>query len=171
MALSTEAIRAAFPALRRVENGNPVAYFDGPGGTQVPQVVADAVTDYLLFHNANTHWEFSTSKETDAKLVEARQTFADFFNCKETEVSFGNNMTTITFHVARALGWRLGAGDEIVVTELDHHANQAPWNALAKERGVTVRAAKLNPATGQLDMQDIADKINEKTKVGLAVCL
>src|SRR5437762_10159747 len=101
--LSVGQIRDAFPALARQQAGRPVAYFDGPGGTQVPRVVADAVADYLLNHNANTHWAYPTSVETDALLANARAIFADLFNAAPSDVSFGNNMTTITFHLARAL--------------------------------------------------------------------
>ena len=100
---SLDAIRADFPALARRENGHAVAFFDGPGGTQVPRAVADAVTDYLLHHNANTHWAYPTSIETDAMLDDARTVFADFFNATPADVSFGNNMTTIAFHLARGL--------------------------------------------------------------------
>src|SRR5262245_23563276 len=114
-----EVIRSHFPALARRQGANPVAYFDGPGGTQVPRKVVDAMADYLYHHNANTHWGFATSQETDAALKRARELFADFFNATPREVSFGNNMTTITFHLARALGSQWGPADEIVVTELD----------------------------------------------------
>src|SRR5262245_30464017 len=123
---TTESIRAHFPALARRHAGKPVAYFDGPGGTQVPSCVVEAMSDYLQHHNANTHWNYPTSVETDAALLKAREAFADFFNASPTEIVFGNNMTTITFHVSRALGRSWGPGDEIVVTELDHHANIAP---------------------------------------------
>lgn len=165
MTLTTEEIRSHFPALQREHNGFPVAYFDGPGGTQVPRQVAEAMTEYLLHHNANTHWAYPTSAETDALLAAARQTLADFFNCAPNEVSFGANMTTITFHIARALGRGFGPGDEIVITELDHHANNAPWQALAKERGVTIRTVRMLTETGQLDWDDLASKLNDKTKL------
>src|SRR5919197_1759463 len=99
--VSTSEIRSRFPALERKHNGFPVAYFDGPGGTQVPRAVADAMSDYLFNHNANTHWAYPTSSETDRLLEDARQTMADFFNCAPDEVSFGANMSTITFHVSR----------------------------------------------------------------------
>src|SRR5688572_7435977 len=135
---SVEEIRAHFPALARQHDGKPVAYFDGPGGTQVPRQIVDAMTDYLLHHNANTHWNYPTSAETDSALARAREAFADFFNASPREVAFGNNMTTITLHVSRALGRQWGPGDEIVVTELDHQANVSPWRALEKERGVTI---------------------------------
>src|ERR1044071_6790974 len=104
-----DAERSLFPALQRRHNGAPVAYFDGPGGTQVPQSVVDAVSDYLLHHNANTHWVYPTSQETDALLRDARQVFAAFFNAPGPEwVSFGQNMTTITFHLSRALARQWG---------------------------------------------------------------
>lgn len=160
-----DGIRAHFPALRRTHGGNPVAYFDGPGGTQVPQSVVDAMSDYLLHHNANTHWAFPTSEETDAIIGDARAAFADFLNAAPNEIAFGANMTTLTFHLARAIGRGLRAGDEIVITELDHHANVAPWRALEKERGITIRVAKMIPETGQLDWEHFEQQINARTKL------
>jgi cysteine desulfurase family protein (TIGR01976 family) len=158
-------IRAHFPALVRREQGIPVAYFDGPGGTQVPTAVADAVRSYLLEHNANTHWAYPTSMETDTLLAEARSVFADFFNASPADVSFGNNMTTITFHVARALarGWQ--RGDEIVVTELDHHANVAPWHAAARDHGLVVRTVRLDPVTFRTDFDDLAHQLGPRTRL------
>src|SRR3954463_7635568 len=138
-------IRASFPALSREHRGDPVAYFDGPGGTQVPRSVAEAITDYLFHHNANTRWAYPTSEETDAIVWQARETLADFLGAAANEIAFGANMTTLTFHLARALGRDWSAGDEIVITELDHHANVAPWRALEKERGVTIRVVRMIP--------------------------
>ena len=158
-------VRAAFPALRRLDGGTPVAYFDGPGGTQVPDQVAEVMRDYLLHHNANTHWAYPTSLETDAALANAREVFADFLNVGADEVAFGANMTTLTFHVARALGRGWGAGDEIVVTELDHHANIAPWHTVARERGVTIRTARMDPRDGTLDLADVASLIGPRTRL------
>jgi cysteine desulfurase family protein (TIGR01976 family) len=158
-------IRAHFPALARVHNGHPVAYFDGPGGTQVPRAVAEAMNDYLFHHNANTHWAYPTSAETDALIEQAREVLADFLNASPHEIVFGANMTTLTYHLSRAFGRRLEAGDEIVVTELDHHANVAPWHALAQERGVVVRTVKLLPETGQLDWTDFAQSVNARTRL------
>jgi cysteine desulfurase family protein (TIGR01976 family) len=159
-------IRAHFPALERRHGGLPVAYFDGPGGTQVPRAVVEAVGDYLYHHNANTHWAYPASAETDAILDDARQTLADFLHAAPAEIVFGANMTTHTYHLSRALGRSgLGAGDEIVVTELDHHANVAPWHALARERGATLRTAKMLPATGTLDWDDFESLINRRTKL------
>jgi cysteine desulfurase family protein (TIGR01976 family) len=121
--------------------------------------------DYLLHHNANTHWIYPTSQETDALLAEARATFADFFHCQPDEVSFGNNMTTITFHVSRALGRGWHPGDEIVVTELDHHANVDPWREMARDRGLTVRTVRLLTESGQLDWEDLEEKLTPRTKL------
>jgi cysteine desulfurase family protein (TIGR01976 family) len=128
-------------------------------------MVTDAVQDYLLNHNGNTHWNFPTSAETDAIVAASRGVFADFFNCTPGEVVFGANMTTLTFHVARALGSQWGPGDEIVVTELDHHANVAPWRRLQAERGVTLRTARMDAARGTLDMEDMARCITGRTRL------
>jgi cysteine desulfurase family protein (TIGR01976 family) len=152
-------IRGRFPALERKHDGRPVAYFDGPGGTQVAVGVVKAMADYLFKHNANTHWRYPSSVETDAALDEARRTFAEFFSGDPSEVAFGQNMTTLTFHLSRALGRAWGPGDEIVVTELDHHANVDTWKALARERGVTIRTVRMRPETGQLDAADLESAI------------
>jgi cysteine desulfurase family protein (TIGR01976 family) len=159
-------IRGAFEALRRTgDDGVPVAYFDGPGGTQVPEPVVEAMADYLRHHNANTHWRFPTSVETDAALAEARATLADLLNCAADEVVFGNNMTTITFHLGRALARQWGPGDEIVVTELDHHANADPWRHAARDRGLTVRTVPIDPATAELDWDRFAELVTPRTKL------
>lgn len=158
-------IRSHFPALQRTHNEHPVAYFDGPGGTQVPRQVGAAVTDYLYHHNANTHWNYPTSAETDAILEQAREVCADFINASASEIAFGANMTTLTFHLSRTLGAQLRAGDEIVVTELDHHANVAPWRYLSVERGVTVRSVKFVPETGQIDWNDFEQAITNRTRI------
>lgn len=165
LAIPVGEIRAHFPALVRREGASPVAYFDGPGGTQVPLTVANAVRAYLLEHNANTHWAYPTSVETDTLLAEARDVFADFLRAKPADISFGNNTTTITFHIARGLarGWK--AGDEIVVTELDHHANVAPWHAVAREKGLVVRTVRLDTTTFRSDFDDLASKLGPRTKL------
>jgi cysteine desulfurase family protein (TIGR01976 family) len=162
---SVDAIRARFPALRRTHNGQPVAYFDGPGGTQVPTPVVDAMTDYLFHHNANTHWKYPTSVETDQILADARQTVAEFLNGRADEIAFGQNMTSLTFHLARAFGRGWGPGDEVVLTELDHHGNVAPWTALAKDRGVTIKMVKMRTEDGQLDWSDFERAITPRTKL------
>ena len=146
-----ESIRSQFPALERRYQGHQVAYFDGPGGTQVPRGVVDAMADYRFQHNANTHWNYPTSAETDAAIAEARQALADFLNAQPQEIVFGANMTTLTFHLARTLGRGWREGDEVVVTELDHQANVAPWEALARERGIRLCTVGLIPESGELD--------------------
>jgi cysteine desulfurase family protein (TIGR01976 family) len=165
MIRSTEEIRAQFPSLQRRYNDFPVAYFDGAGGTQTPGVVVDAVADYLLNHNANTHWEYPTSHETDAIINSARATFADFLHASADEIVFGPNTTTMIYHLSRALGRTLGRGDEIVITELEHHANVAPWQALVIERGVTLNVAQMDPETGQLDWNHFESLVTPKTKM------
>ncbi len=163
--MSTEEIRRCFPALARTHNGYSVAYFDGPGGTQVPRTVVEAMNDYLYRHNANTHWAYPTSEETDAIIDSARSVLADFLNAGPTEIVFGANMTTLTFHLARALGRGYERDDEILVTELDHHANIAPWRTLEKECGVKVRMVKMIPETGELDWNDFSRQLTGRTKL------
>lgn len=163
--LDVDAVRERFPALERVHNGHPVAYFDGPGGTQVPRVVVEAMVDYLYRHNANTHWSYPTSAETDALIAAARAAVADFVNASPDEVAFGNNMTTITFHLARALGRGWGPGDEVVVTDLDHHANVAPWEALATERGIAIRRVPFSVDTGRLDRAALERSLTPRTRL------
>jgi len=153
-------VRDQFPALLR-----GVAYFDAPGGTQVPRAVADAMSDYLFHHNANTHWAYPTSAETDAILAGAREAVADFLNAAPAEIAFSNNMTTITFHVARALGRTWQRGDEVIVTDLDHHANVAPWRALERDFGIVVRSARFIRETFELDWEHLESLVSGRTKL------
>src|SRR4051812_21914439 len=132
---SPDEVRAQFPALLRRHNGTPVAYFDGPGGTQVPQSVVDAMSDYLLHHNANTHWAYPTSIETDAALAEAREALADFLGGRPSEIAFGANMTTLVFHLGRALCRRRSPRRETVATELAQHPNRYPWRPPRNDPG------------------------------------
>ncbi|MEO7359635.1 MAG: cysteine desulfurase-like protein [Gemmatimonadaceae bacterium] len=161
----TKHIRDRFPALKRKENGIRVAYFDGPGGTQVPKSVAEAMSDYLLHHNANTHWSYPTSVETDEMITSARKSLADFLGADADEIAFGSNMTTLLFHISRAIGRTLNAGDEIIVTELDHHANIAPWQALEREKGIVLRWLPLDLETGRHQDGAFEKLLNSKTKV------
>jgi cysteine desulfurase family protein (TIGR01976 family) len=163
--VAVEDIRAHFPALERRQGGRTVAYFDGPGGTQVPRSVVRAMSDYLLHHNANRHWAFATSIETDAALLTAREALADFLGAAPSEVAFGPNMTTLTFHLGRALGRAWGPDDEVVVTELDHHANVDPWRALARERGLSVKTVPFRVDDSQLDMDALAAALTSKTRL------
>jgi cysteine desulfurase family protein (TIGR01976 family) len=162
---STTDIRAHFPALARRHGGNPVAYFDGPGGTQVPHEVVEAMSEYLYHHNANTHWRYPTSEETDALITSAREALADFLGAGANEIAFGANMTTLTFHAARALGRAWGPRDEVVITELDHHANVAPWRAVERERGITIRTVPLHPENGQLQWAELERALSPRTRL------
>src|SRR5207248_11433582 len=162
---STDEIRSKFPALERIHNGQSVAYFDAPGGTQTPQVVVDAVSDYLLNHNANTHWEYPSSHETDAIIESTRHVFADFLNAEANEIAFGPNTTTMIYHLLRSIGRTLGPGDEVVIHALEHHANVARWHALLVERGVTLNVAQMDTDSGQLDWNHFDPLVTYKTKV------
>ncbi len=162
---STEEIRKQFPALERIHNSLPVAYFDGPGGTQVPRSVGDAMLDYLYNHNANTEWAYPTSAETDEALRAAREAFADFLHCSPGEIIFGANTTTLVFHLSRAIARNLTAGDEIIVTELDHHANVDPWREAARDHGLCVRTARMIPETGQIDWDHLEKLVTERTRL------
>ena len=164
-ALDLNSIRAQFPSLAQTVNGHPAAFLDGPGGTQVPQPVIDAISNYLRRDNANTGGAYSTSRHTDAMIAEARAAMADFLHCAADEVAFGQNMTTLTYAMSRAIGRKLKPGDEIVVTRLDHDANCSPWLQMAEDRGVTVRWAEIHDEDCTLDMADLASKINSKTKL------
>ncbi len=157
-------VRAQFPSLQLMVNGHRAAFLDGPAGTQVPKQVMDAVRNYFLHSNANTCGAFLTSQSNDAMIASARAAMADFFHCEKDEVVFGQNMTTITFALARAIGRELKPGDEIVVTTLDHDANVAPWRAL-EERGVVIRQVDIREVDCTLDLDDLKRKINAKTKL------
>jgi cysteine desulfurase family protein (TIGR01976 family) len=157
-------VRAQFPALAQTVNGQPAVFLDGPGGTQVPQRVIDAMADYLARDNANTGGAYVTSRNTDRMIAHARAGMADFLNCDADEVVFGPNMTTLTYAMSRAIGRKLGLGDEIVLTLLDHDANFSPWKAL-EEKGVTIRTVDFSPAECTLDMHDLARKITSRTRL------
>src|ERR1700732_3323119 len=163
-ALDISLVRSQFPALAQTVNGHPAAFLDGPGGTQVPQRVIDAISDYLRRDNANTGGAYSTSRHTDTMLAEARAAMADFLHCAADEIVFGPNMTSLTYAMSRAIGRDLGPGDEILVTRLDHDANVSPWLAL-EEKSVTIRWAEIHEEDCTLDLNDLASKINKKTKL------
>jgi len=157
-------VRDQFPSFRRKINGHPAAFLDGPGGTQVPQSVIDAIADYLVRCNANTHGQYATSRESDQLIADAHQAMADFLHCDADEVAFGPNMTTLTLGLSRAIGRTLKPGDEIVVTRLDHSANVSPWVAL-EELGVKIQRVDFNPADCTLDLADLKSKLNARTRV------
>ncbi len=157
-------VREQFPSLKLQVNRHAAAFLDGPAGTQVPQQVMDAVQNYFMSANANTYGAFLTSRRNDEMIVAARAAMADFFNCDANEVVFGQNMTTITFALARAIGRELKPGDEIVVTTLDHDANVAPWRAL-EEKGVVIQQVDIREADCTLDLDDLKRKITTRTKL------
>jgi cysteine desulfurase family protein (TIGR01976 family) len=164
--LDVAAVRDHFPALGRTIGGVPVAYLDGPGGTQVPRACIDAITAYLERSNANHGGAFTTAVESDALLAEVHAAGADFVGAHDPdEIAFGPNMTTLTFGVSRALGRDLGAGDEVVVTRLDHDANVAPWLAVAEDRGAVVRWLELADDRANLDLDRLDEVLSPKTKI------
>jgi len=163
-ALDLSWIRNQFPSLAQTVNGQPAVFFDGPGGTQVPQRVIDAIAHYLNRDNANTCGAYSTSRHTDATIAAARAAMADFLNCDPDEIIFGPNMTTLTYDISRAIGRELGPGNEIVLTHLDHDANVSPWRALV-ERGASVRFVDVRTEDCTLDMNDLKHKITGHTRL------
>ena len=152
-------VRARFSALRQ-----PLAFFDGPGGTQVPDSVIDAIADYLRDSNANTGGPFATSHRTDALLETAHETAARFLGATPDEVAFGANMTTLNFALSRAASRAWDAGDEIVCTRLDHDGNVAPWLEVAHDRGMTVRFADVDDEC-RLDLDQLRSLLNDRTRV------
>ncbi len=160
MTYDVQEIRSHFPSLQ-----SGALFFDNPGGTQVSQEVIDAVGDYYRTSNANTHGAFSTSRRTDAIVADTRAALADFLNAASAnEIVFGLNMTTLTFSISRALGRTLAAGDEIIVTQLDHDADISPWLAL-QERGVIIRWVNIHPEDCTLDLADLENLLSDKTRI------
>ena len=161
-----DALRAQFPALAREQNGRPVVFLDGPGGTQVPQRVIDAVAGYYRDTNANAGGAFLTSRASDAIVDEARGAVADFLGASSPdEIKFGQNMSSLTLHLGRSIGSTLGPGDEIVVTTLDHEANVSTWRAMAADRGVTVHTVDIDPTDVTLDLEDLESKLSSRTRL------
>lgn len=163
-ALDSNWVRAQFPSLQTQVNGQPAAFLDGPAGTQVPTQVMHAIQNYLMSANANTGGAFLTSHRSDEMIANTRSAMADFFHCDKDEVVFGQNMTTITFAVSRAIARELRPGDEILLTTLDHDANFSPWKAL-EEKGIVIRQVDIQEADCTLDLEDLKRKLNEKTKI------
>ena len=164
-ALDLAWVRSQFLSLSQTVNGHPAVFFDGPGGTQVPQRVIDAMADYLCRDNSNSGGNYPTARRTDAVIAAARSAMADFLHCADDEVVFGQNMTSLTFMMSRSIGRELNPGDEIVVTRLDHDANVSPWLTMAEDRGLTVRWAEIHDEDCTLDIADLASKINARTKL------
>ena len=156
--------RQDFPSLARTLDGVPLAFLDGPAGTQVPEPVIAAMSQYYRTSNANTHGEFPTSRETDRLLAETREVVAAFLGAPSgREISFGQNMTTLTYSLSYALAREMAPGDEIVITQLDHEANRGPWLNL-QERGIVIREVALR-RDGRLDPEDLARQITAKTRL------
>ncbi|MBP1151101.1 cysteine desulfurase-like protein [Methylocaldum sp. RMAD-M] len=162
--IDLEWIRSQFPALAQGTGSQRPVFFDGPGGTQVPQSVMDAMSRYLATSNANAHGAFVTSRRTDELIASARAAVADFLGCSPDEVIFGANMTTLAFAFSRAIGRSLKPGDEIVVTRLDHYANVSPWYAL-EEVGAVVRVVDIHVEDCTLDMSDLERQLSDRTRV------
>ena len=156
---SVDEVRARFSALRQ-----PLAFFDGPGGTQVPDSVIDAIASYLRESNANSGGPFATSRRTDALLADAHETAARFLGATADEVAFGANMTTLNFALSRAAARGWSEGDEVVCTRLDHDGNVSPWLELARDRGLVVRFADVD-AECRLDLEQLRSLLNERTRV------
>jgi cysteine desulfurase family protein (TIGR01976 family) len=168
--IDVDVVRAQFPALQRLSvGGEPAVFFDGPGGTQVPQSVIEAVAGYLSNTNANIEGEFETSAKTDEIIAKARSYGGTFVGGSSDGISFGPNMTTLNFNLIRALGRTFKEGDEIITTTLDHDANVAPWLLMAQDRGLVVRTVGLTEDLN-LDLEDLKAKLNDKTRV-VAFCL
>jgi cysteine desulfurase family protein (TIGR01976 family) len=157
-------VRSNFPSLQTQVNGQPVAFLDGPAGTQVPTQVMHAIQGYLMGSNANTGGAFLTSKRAEQMIAGTRASMADFFHCDRDEVVFGQNMTTITFSISRSIARELQPGDEILLTTLDHDANFAPWKAL-EENGVIIRQVDIHESDCTLDLDDLKRKLSKKTKL------
>jgi cysteine desulfurase family protein (TIGR01976 family) len=157
-------VRAQFPSLQVQVGEQPAAFLDGPAGTQTPSRVMHAVESYFMNSNANTGGAFLTSRRSDERIANVRAAMADFFHCQRDEVVFGQNMTTITFDISRTIGRELKAGDEIMLTTLDHDANFAPWKAL-EEKGAVIRQVDIRDDDCTLDMEDLRQKLSEKTKL------
>ncbi|GJM33129.1 MAG: cysteine desulfurase-like protein [Saprospiraceae bacterium] len=156
--------RNRFPALRRIEQGKPLVFLDGPAGVQVPEEVIDAISQYYRQCNANTHGSFLTTKETDVMMADTRSKAAAFLGAPSAScISFGQNMTSLCYSLSRAIGRSLQPGDEVLITQLDHEANRGPWLCL-REKGIIVREVRLKP-NGTLDYDDMEAKINERTRV------
>ena len=165
-AFDVAALRAEFPALDRQQDGRPVVFLDGPGGTQVPQRVIDAVAVYYRDMNANSGGAFTTSVQSDAMAEEAHAAVADFLGAASPEeIKFGYNMSTLTLHIGRSIGATLAPGDEIVVTTLDHEANVSTWRAMAADRDVTVHTVDIHPDDVTLDLEDLESKLGPRTKL------
>ena len=160
------AIRARFPSLANtLPDGRPIAFLDGPAGTQVPQSVIDAYADFFLRANANNGGLFSTSRAQGEVEDASHRAAEDLLNAPKESVKFGANMSTLNFQLSRSLARELTAGDEVIVTQLDHDANYSPWRLLAEDHGLVLKTIRLNAADGTLDMEHYASLLGPRTKI------
>lgn len=168
---SVLALRENLPALRRTIDGKPAVFFDGPAGTQVPQSVINAISNYLVNCNANSHGVFATSIESDQLMEAAHQAAADFLGASDADsVSFGGNMTTLTFALSRALARTWKPGDEIVLSRLEHDANFSPWRLAAEDAGAVVRYIDIDPETCTLNLNEYSSVLNDRTRLVAVGC-
>jgi cysteine desulfurase family protein (TIGR01976 family) len=164
--MNLDAIRNEFPALKREHDGQPLVYFDAPGGTQVTQRCINYIVEYFTRCNANTHGAFITSQESDAIIDEAHEAGADFLNARSRdEIIFGQNMTSLTFAISRSIGQTLREGDEIILTRLDHDANFSPWHLMAQDRGVKINIVDVNTDDCTLVLDDFEKYLSNRTKL------
>ncbi len=164
-------LRSQFPALTKMVGGKQAVFFDGPAGTQVPQAVIDAISHYLIHHNANHEGVFTTSVESDQLLQDAHQAAADFVGCADGgEIAFGANMTSLTFALSRALAKTWQPDDEIVLSRLEHDANFSPWVLAAQDAGVTIRTIDIDPNDCTLRLEQYADAISDRTRLVAVGC-
>lgn len=164
--LNLTAVRAKFPALKQVVNGTRPVYLDNPGGTQVAKGVLDAMRDYMIRINSNSHGAFHTSHLTDQMITDTRKAMADFLNApSEREIVFGANMTTLTLHMSRAIAQTLPRGSEIVITRMDHDANISPWMLIARDQGFDLKWVDFDPKTGRLDYDALQKAVTSRTKL------
>jgi cysteine desulfurase family protein (TIGR01976 family) len=169
--LDIPSLRSQFPALNVLREGRTPIFLDGPGGTQVPQQVIDSIMDYLRICNANHGGAFRTSRESDAIVSTAHQAVADLLNAPSAqEIIFGPNMTTLTFHLSRAVGRTLKPGDEVLVTRLDHDANVSPWILAARDAGADVKRVDIHPQDCTLDLDDYKKQLGPRTRVVALTC-
>src|SRR5437667_3148405 len=169
--LDVQAARRQFPALHQVRSGRTPIFLDGPGGTQVPQRVIDAMVHYLTTCNANHGGVFATSRESDRILASAHAAMADLLNAPSAdEIVFGANMTTLTFHLSRAFRHLLHPGDEVLVTLLDHDANVKPWELMARDAGANLKYVDIHPEDCTLDLDDLRRKLNPRTRLVAVGC-
>jgi selenocysteine lyase/cysteine desulfurase len=163
--LDVEALRRRFPALQIEDAGRQIALFDGPGGTQVPDTVIDAVAAYYRTSNANHGGPFLTSRRSDAVAAEAHEAMADLLGASADEIKFGANMTSLTFHFSRSIAATMAPGDEIVVTILDHEGNVGPWKAIAADRGLVVRTLDIHEEDCTLALDQLDELLSDRTRL------